>query len=102
MIFLFLECQPNEDAPEFEEVLGAFVTMWIDTDSKDEAVKTAHKSIEEELWTVDELEDPIVVTEKSYDDNPEGLNGYFEAKKEGVYYEFYMYDEEDEDDDSLV
>ena len=77
------------------EVGGAYINCWIDATNIKIAKSIANRNIEESSWQIDNLEEGYEVTEKDYENKPEGFESYQQALLDKEVYVFHTYPAED-------
>lgn len=98
--FLF-EVLPEPDSENFEDSGGAFVNCWIRSNSEHEAEIIAVEAIRNDGWCIQSLEDKFIAEKERYVDDPEVLELYEQAEKEGESYIFNIWPPEPQDDDTI-
>ena len=94
MFLINMEAIPTKSSDQYGEVLGAFVSLYIDYKDIDGAFKLAKYYIEEEGWKITDLENDFsLVTDKDALDE-EQMVLYKEALEYGYAIIFNCYEEE--------
>jgi hypothetical protein len=81
-----VEATPTQEHDEFDDIGGAFINCWIRTDNEDTAIKIASKTLKKHCWKILKIEDSFAVTAERYEDEPDSLECFNEALKEGESY----------------
>ena len=98
MYLINIHAKPTEESDQFDKVLGAFVSVYVDYKDIDGAFELAKFYTQEEGWAIDEVETEHF-TFNSKDDivDEEEIELYDEAKKYGYAMIFNCYETEDEE-----
>ena len=95
--YVMSEGEPKETNPERAEALGAYIDVWVHTDSLEDAVQKAGDYVDQEGWTVIGIEESAEVSREDYADDPDLLECYDEACEKGISALFYTWDDSDEE-----
>lgn len=92
--------RPLPESEEFESADGAFLICFIQADSEQKATTKVISYINEIHWEIVSLEDgpDIVRREEFIDSDPEWLEAYDAAVKDGEFHALYVWDSEEEED----
>jgi hypothetical protein len=98
MFLVQFEATPRRDAAAPPDAAGAFVSCWIERQTREEAIEVARAAIEAEGWIVGEPDEAYSVDADTY---PPGKDGreYFEQAlidKEVLVYHCYPAEDEEE------
>ena len=89
--YLMLEAVPRENNDESKVFAGAFINFWVKSATKKSALMKAKKSIEDENWRFIKTEEIFVCEREFYYDEPDSLECYDEACKNGIASIFYTW-----------
>lgn len=96
MFLINLHAIPTEKSEYFNQVLGAYVSSYIDYKDIDGAMTLAEKYVENEGWKVENIDDEYFVIE-SIDELEEEQKELFEEAQEYGYTLFFnCYESDDE------
>ena len=95
--YVMIEGVPKETNPEFGDTKGAYIDIWVKTDSLEDAVQKAKEYVDLEEWDVISVEESALVTRENYIDDPETLECYDEACENGMSACFFTWDSDDEE-----
>ena len=70
MVYLVFEAMPDQETATRENVAGAYVNCWVDTDDPVDAQGRARSRIADEGWTIVGLEECRVVDTARYAGTP--------------------------------
>jgi len=94
MVLLTIVAFPSEDVSRKENVGGAYVNCWINTDDTEFAEKEARRLIEENKWRAHKIENVSIYD--APEDLAEGqLEFYNEALKDGSCMVYHTWPRED-------
>ena len=93
--YVMIEGTPKETNPESNDTKGAYIDVWVKTDSMEDAVQKAKKYICLEEWNVIRIEESKTVNREDYADDPELMECFDEACKKGISAIFYTWDSEE-------
>ena len=96
VFYIMFEAIPKESNPESAEVIGAYIDVWVKTDSLDDAIQKAKEYVDQEGWYANHIEESSVVSRFDYSDDPDFLECYDEACESGISALFYTWDAEEE------
>lgn len=91
VFILMIKVKPDKENPQLLEVAGAYVNCFIEADTFDVAEKISLKFLENENWIPLVLEESWEVTEKDYENDPEGLEVYKQVLIDKEKYIFHTY-----------
>ncbi len=94
--YVMIEGVPKETNPESEETQGAYIDVWVKTESLEDAIQKAKDYVDHEEWEVDHIEESAEVLREDYIDDPDLLECYDEACEKGISAIFYTWDQEEE------
>lgn len=94
--YVMIEGKPKNTNPESEEVKGAFIDIWVMTDTVENAIQKAKDYVDQEEWAVVSLNESSEVIREGYIDDPDLLECYDEACVKGISALFYTWDSEEE------
>lgn len=94
--YVMIEGTPKETNPESNDTQGAYIDVWVKTESVEDAVQKAKEYIDLEEWNVIRIEESKTVNREDYIDDPELLECYDEACEKGLSAVFYTWDSEEE------
>ncbi len=86
--------KPKKSSKLYDEVIGAYVSLYIDYKDIDGAFKLAKSYIKEEGWKVTEIEEDYFSLESIDDADEDQKEFYNEAKEFGYTMIFNCYEEE--------
>ena len=55
--YVMIEGTPKENNPECEDIIGAYIDVWVRTDSLEDAVQKAKEYVEYEEWNISNIEE---------------------------------------------
>ena len=93
--YVMIEGTPKETNHESKETKGAYIDIWVKTDSLEEAVKQAKDYVDREEWNVIQIEESKSMKREDYIDDQELLECYDEASEKGISSIFYTWDSEE-------
>ena len=98
MYLINIHAKPTKESDQFDKVLGAYVSVYIDFKDIDGAFELAKLYTQEEGWAIDEVEKDYF-TFSSKDDivDDEEIELYDEALEYGYSMIFNCYETEDEE-----
>lgn len=91
--FLSYHAIPKET--NVPEVGGAYINCWIDAADLETAKNISTNKIKDLNWQINNLEESYLVSEKEYENKPEGLEYYQQAKLDKEVYVLHTYPVED-------
>lgn len=77
------------------------MNCWIRSNSEHEAEIIAVEAIRNDGWCIQSLEDKFIAEKERYVDDPEVLELYEQAEKEGESYIFNIWPPEPQDEDTI-
>lgn len=87
--------KPKKSSDHYDEVIGAYVSLYIDYKDIQGALKLANFYIKDEGWKVTEIEDEYFTLDSVDDVDEEQKELYTEALEYGYSIVFNCYEEED-------
>ena len=96
VFILMIKVEPNSDNPQVDEIAGAYVNCFVLSEAFNHAEETALKYLRQENWMPVNLEEAWEVSEKDYQDDPEGLSVYQQVLIDREKYIFHTYVTEDD------
>ena len=94
--YVMIEGVPKDTNPEINETKGAYIDVWVETESVDDAIRRTEEYVDLEEWKVIRVEECAEVFREDYSDDPELLECFDEAVENGISAVFYTWDQEDE------
>ena len=94
--YVMIEGTPKETNPESNDTQGAYIDVWVKTESVEDAVQKAKEYIDLEEWNVIRIEESKTVNREDYIDDPELLECYDETCEKGLSAVFYTWDSEED------
>ena len=94
MILINLEAKPKKSSEHYDEVKGAFVSVYIDYKDVEGAYNLAKFYLKEEGWKLIAFEEHFIINKVS-EVSLENMELYQEAKEDGYALEFNCYKEEE-------
>jgi hypothetical protein len=91
-----IKVEPDDGNPEVDEIAGAYVNCFIETETFELSEETALKFLREEKWTPIKLDESWEVTEEDYENDPKGLEVYKQVLIDKEKYTFHTYQTEDD------
>lgn len=91
VFILMIKVKPNDDNPQVSEIAGAYVNCFIVAETFDLAEQIALTFLKNESWIPTALEESWEVTEKDYENDPEGLEVYKQVLIDKEKYTFHTY-----------
>ena len=96
IFYVMLEGEPKDTNPESNETRGAYIDVWVKTESLEDAFQKAKDYVDQEEWKVTNIEDSAEVSREEYLDEPDLLECYDEACEKGISAVFYTWDSEED------
>lgn len=91
VFILMMHVKPTDENPGVNEIAGAYVNCFVESDTFDTAEKMAIQFIRNHHWAPIDLEEGYEVTEADYDGDPNGLEIYKQVLIEKEKYTFHTY-----------
>ncbi len=92
--------KPTKSSEQYDEVIGAYVSLYIDYKDIEGAYKLAKYYIKDEGWKVTELEEEYYTLDSVEDVDEDQVELYEEALEYGYSIIFNCFEEEDDEDDN--
>ena len=89
--YLMTEVVPKRNNPESKEFGGAYINCWVNAATQKDALSKVKEYIDEEDWTFIKTEDIFLAQRHLYLDEPDSLECYDEACKNGISAMFYTW-----------
>jgi hypothetical protein len=99
LYLITVEALPNPGTEDFEEYGGAFVNVYIRETSEASALGAAEQEVASAGWSCKAVESVEYVTREDFIDDPDGLENFLEALKDGVVTVFHTYPVGPDEDD---
>ena len=98
---VLLEARPSHESPEFKEVAGAFVNIYVTARLEAEALAIASSEIAEAGWLIVAVEDQYSLTRAEAQAAPDLLPYFQQALLDGIVLVFHNYPHGGEDPTAL-
>ena len=95
IFYVMVEGTPKETNHESKETKGAYIDIWVKTESLEEAVKQAKDYVDREEWNVVQIEESKSMKREDYIDDQELLECYDEASEKGISAIVYTWESEE-------
>ena len=95
MYLINIHAKPTKESEQYDEVIGAFVSIYIDYKDLEGAMELAQFYVREEGWKIDEVEEEYYTINSTEDLDEEDLELYEEALEYGFSMIFNCYETED-------
>ena len=95
MYLINIHAKPTKESEQYDEVIGAFVSIYIDYKDLEGAMELAQYYVREEGWKIDEVEEEYYTIDSTEDLDEEDLELYEEALEYGFSMIFNCYETED-------
>lgn len=92
---VMIEGVPKDTNPESNDTQGAYIDVWVMTESLEDAIQKAKDYVDLEEWEVIHIEESAEVIREDYLDDQELLECYDEACEKGISAIFYTWDAEE-------
>ncbi len=99
--YLLLEASPTLDHEEYNEIGGAFINCWAKASNPEHAKNIVVETLSKYYWNVSKIDENFMVNEEFYKDNPESLECFKQACREGEYYIFNEWPNEPQEDETI-
>lgn len=95
MYLINIHAKPTKESEQYDEVIGAFVSIYIDYKDQEGAMELAQFYVREEGWKIDEVEEECYTIDSTEDLDEEDIELYEEALEYGFSMIFNCYETED-------
>lgn len=95
MYLINIHAKPTKESEQYDEVIGAFVSIYIDYKDLEGAMELAQFYVREEGWKIDEVEEECYTIDSTEDLDEEDIELYEEALEYGFSMIFNCYETED-------
>lgn len=82
--YLLAEAVPDSSNPESREFGGAYISCWIQAETKEEAISRANAYIREENWRFVDSPELFIARKQFYANEPDSARCYDEACEYGI------------------
>lgn len=96
VFILMIHVKPKDSNPYAGEVVGAYVNCFIKAETFDLAEEIALRFLHDHFWLPVSLEESWEVTEKDYENDPEGLELYQQVLIDNEVYNIHTYEREED------
>ncbi|PSR54089.1 hypothetical protein AHMF7605_11435 [Adhaeribacter arboris] len=96
MFLLIYHGKPQSQTGDLEDVGGAYIKCWIESENFDQADTTAQQEIEGMGWNVLELDEAFTITREDYSEDLNELEYYEQALIDKEVFLFHTYPIEEE------
>ena len=96
IFYLMIEGEPKDTNPESAEMQGAYIDVWVRTESLEDSIQKAKDYVDQEEWNVVAIEESAEVLREDYIDDSDLLDCYDEACNKGISALFYTWDSEED------
>lgn len=95
MYLINIHAKPTKESEQYEEVIGAYVSIYLDYKDIEGAMELAKFYVRDEGWEIDEIEEEYYSIDSTDDVDEEDIELYDEAVKYGFSMIFNCYESED-------
>jgi hypothetical protein len=95
MYLINIHAKPTKESEQYDEVIGAYVSIYLDYKDIEGAMELAKFYVRDEGWEIDEIEEKYYSIDSTDDVDEEDIELYEEAKKYGFSMIFNCYESED-------
>jgi len=97
MYLINIHAKPTKESEQFDKVVGAYVSIYLNYQDIEGAFELAKFYVIEEGWKIDEIEEEYFTIDSKKDIDKEDIELYEEALEYGFSMIFNCYESEDED-----
>lgn len=95
MYLINIHAKPTKESEQYDEVIGAYVSIYLDYKDIEGAMELAKFYVRDEGWEIDEIEEKYYSIDSTDDVDEEDIELYEEAKKYGFSMILNCYESED-------